>query len=52
VRESATLLEALGAQLTLRIYPGMGHTIHPDEISLAQGIISTLGVNSYTGTGS
>ncbi|CUI17405.1 Phospholipase/carboxylesterase family protein [Candidatus Protochlamydia naegleriophila] len=31
-QESKTLLEKLGAQVTLKVYPGMGHTINEDEI--------------------
>ncbi len=30
--ESARLLQSLGAQVTLKIYPGMGHYINDDEI--------------------
>ena len=31
VRESATVLERLGAQVTMRLYPGLGHTVSRDE---------------------
>lgn len=32
VRESATLLERLGATVTMRLYPGMAHTVSRDEL--------------------
>lgn len=31
-QESKIFLEELGAQVTLKVYPGMGHTINEDEI--------------------
>ena len=31
VRESASVLEKLGAQVTMRFYPGLGHTVSRDE---------------------
>lgn len=34
VHESATVLAALGATVTTRIYPGMGHTINQEELQL------------------
>lgn len=39
VRETAAVLEQLGALTTLRLYPGMGHTINDDEITAASAII-------------
>lgn len=42
VEETARLLEDMGAVVTKRIYPGMGHTINQDEITLAQQIISQV----------
>jgi phospholipase/carboxylesterase len=33
VQESTTVLRGLGAEVTERIYPGMGHTINDDEIA-------------------
>ncbi len=32
VRHSASVLERLGGDVTMRLYPGMGHTINEDEI--------------------
>lgn len=40
VMESAKTLEGLGAQVTTKLYPGMGHTINEDEIAEAQRIIA------------
>jgi len=42
VDETCAMLETMGAQLTKRIYPGMGHTINQDEIDIVQKIISAL----------
>jgi len=42
VNETCVMLETMGAQLTKRIYPGMGHTINQDEIDTVQKIISAL----------
>lgn len=33
VKESTKVLSAMGAEVTERIYPGMGHTINDDEIA-------------------
>ena len=39
VEETAAVLEGLDAQVTLRLYPGMGHTINADEITQARGLL-------------
>lgn len=39
VRETADVFTQMGAAVTLRIYPGMGHTINEDEIEFAQRLI-------------
>lgn len=39
VKETTALLQAMGAQVTEKIYPQMGHTIVEDEIDEAQRII-------------
>ena len=41
VRESASVLSALGGDVTLKRYPGMAHTISGDEILEARKILST-----------
>ena len=42
VTESAELCARMGAQVTRRIYPGMGHTIIDDEIRWAQDLLDSL----------
>jgi predicted esterase len=40
VKESGTRLSAMGANVTVRRYPGMGHTINQDEILAARQILA------------
>lgn len=40
VKETTALLEAMGARVTEKIYPDMGHTILEDEIETMRHIIS------------
>ena len=42
VRESAELCARMGAQVTTRIYPGMGHLVNDDEIAWAQELLTSL----------
>jgi len=42
VRESAALFERMGANVTMRLYPGMGHTVNEDEITFARDLLRTL----------
>jgi glyoxalase family protein len=42
VHESAAVFAALGAEVTKRIYPNMGHTIIQDEIEQARHIIQKV----------
>ena len=42
VNESASVLRSIGAEVTLRRYPGLGHTINRDEIEEAKRILQTL----------
>lgn len=42
VRKSAAIMAGLGADVTERIYPGMGHTIVEDEIAHVRGIVATM----------
>jgi predicted esterase len=42
VRESAAVLERMGAQVTTRIYPGMGHLVNADEIAFARELLAQL----------
>jgi phospholipase/carboxylesterase len=42
VHESTAVLRGLGAEVTERIYPGMGHTINDDEVKQVRGILARL----------
>jgi predicted esterase len=42
VESSAAALRALGGDVDLRIYPGMGHTINQDEIAAARALLARL----------
>lgn len=39
VRETAQTLERLGAQVDLRIYPGMGHLVNRDELAAVAAML-------------
>ncbi len=43
VHESAAVYKQLGATVTKRLYPGMGHGINEDELSFVDEMIATLG---------
>jgi predicted esterase len=42
VQESTQVLRGLGAEVTERIYPGMGHTINDDEIAQVRRMLDGL----------
>jgi predicted esterase len=42
VRETTAVLRRLGAAVTERIYPGMGHLINEDEIPFVRGLLAPL----------
>jgi phospholipase/carboxylesterase len=42
VDDSAVVFERMGADVTKRIYPGMGHLVNEDEISAASTLISQI----------
>ena len=42
VLETGEVLQRMGAQVDLRIYPGMGHTINRDELQAARGIVEQV----------
>ena len=42
VDESAAVFRRMGATVTERIYPGMGHIVNDDEIAFAQGLIDSV----------
>ena len=42
VRESAAHLERMGAEVTCRIYEGMGHLVNDDEIAFARQLVERV----------
>lgn len=42
VEQTAALLDGMGAAVDKRIYPGMAHTVIPDEIDAAQALLGAL----------
>lgn len=40
--ETGALLEAMGAAVSLKVYPGMDHTINVDEIKRARQVLAAL----------
>jgi predicted esterase len=46
VKETTALLESMGARVTERIYPNLGHTIIEDEIEQTRQIMNESLLNS------
>jgi phospholipase/carboxylesterase len=42
VQQTADVLQRLGGDVTMRLYPGMGHTVNRDEIRFIQGMMAAL----------
>src|SRR6266699_2947343 len=42
VQLSAQVLQRLGANVTMRLYPGMGHMVNQDEIAFVRGMMAAL----------
>ncbi len=42
VEEAAEVFKRMGARVTMRLYPGMGHTVSPDEIESVREIVDSL----------
>jgi predicted esterase len=42
VVETAEVFKRLGAAVTVRLYPGMGHTVNQDEIEAAREIVESI----------
>jgi predicted esterase len=42
VDETAEVLGKLGAAVTERIYPGLGHTVNEDELELVRGMLAAV----------
>ena len=43
VRRSAEVLRAMDAEVTQRLYPGMGHTVNDDEIAHVRRLLAGIG---------
>lgn len=46
VEESARLLASMGASVTKKIYPNMGHTINKEEIEAANNLLNAASTNA------
>lgn len=46
VDETAAVLERMQARVTKRIYPGMGHTVNPDELAFVRALLDGMGAPS------
>ncbi len=46
VEETAAVLAALGAQVTMCLYPGLGHTINADELAHARVLLQRVPTQS------
>lgn len=42
VEQSAEVLQRMGGDVTMRLYPRMGHTINRDELRIAQSMVAAL----------
>jgi phospholipase/carboxylesterase len=42
VLEAANVFKRMGAKVTVRLYPGMGHTVNQDEIEAAREIVESV----------
>ena len=42
VHESADVLRRMGATVTERIYPGMGHLVNDDELTFTRDLIAQV----------
>lgn len=42
VRESSAVFERMGATVTTRIYPGMGHLVNEDEVAFVRALLAGM----------
>jgi predicted esterase len=42
VKDSARILKRMGAVVTMRLYPGMGHMVNDDEVSTVKAMMATV----------
>lgn len=52
IEETAEVLTALGGNVTLRFYPGMGHEVNADEIAFVRGVMESVAGDKPTSGGS
>ena len=50
VRESAMVFERMGANVTLRVYPRMGHIVNDDEIAVAKKSLQRVALAKEAGS--
>jgi predicted esterase len=50
VWESARVFERMGANVTLRVYPGMDHVVNDDEIAVAKKILQGVALGKEAGS--
>jgi len=48
VNESAEVFARMGAAVTTRLYPGMGHLVNDDEIAFCQEMMDSVGSGPRT----
>jgi predicted esterase len=46
VEESAAVFDKMGAEVTMRLYPGMGHTVNADEMDFVRKLVETVATTS------
>ena len=42
VLEAADVFKRMGGDLTVRLYPGMGHMVGPEEIAIVRGLVESI----------
>jgi predicted esterase len=42
VLDAADVFKRMGADVTVRLYPGMGHTVGPEEIAIVRGLVEAI----------
>ena len=50
VRESARVFESMGAEVALRVYPGMDHAVNDDEIAVAREVLERVASGKKDGS--
>lgn len=48
VRNTAEALRKLGAEVTMRLYPGMGHLVNQDEIDFVRAMLEKMAADAQT----